>query len=230
MKTIILPGLDGSADLRRDFADSLPYDASTISYPTDKELSYQALSHFVGSKLPREEDFVLIAESFSGPVAARLGARQLNNLKAIVFVASFVKRPLPVPEQLLAFLDRAPLHSERMLRLARPFTFGRWGNGWLDAALLEEILELPESLIRFRLTQALTVDAMEKYRKIKTPMLYIRPKQDRVVWSPASVDMEAANPNLSIETVKGPHFLLQARPDAAAKTVAEFVEHLQVQA
>lgn len=72
---IVLPGLDGTGVLLEDFAAALSehFDVQVIPYPADKPLRYPQLCAFVRERLP-PGDFILVAESFSGPVALRLAA------------------------------------------------------------------------------------------------------------------------------------------------------------
>lgn len=73
MQVLILPGLDGQAVLRADFvaclAVSVPADC--LSYP-DHLTGYDDLLSVIKARMAEiDEDFVLIAESFSGPLALR---------------------------------------------------------------------------------------------------------------------------------------------------------------
>lgn len=227
MQAIILPGLDGTSGLRQAFEAKLDAPGKCIAYPADQKLSYQALAHFVDSQLPVDEDYVLIAESFSGPVAVRIAAKAPKRLKGIVFVASFVKKPLPVPEQANALLDQISLHSDLLLRLGRPITFGKWGSSKLDTELSRAIRTVPEDNLRFRLSQVLGVDYAQKFESLKLPMMYLRPKQDRIIWNAVCKEMADLNNRLSIQEVDGPHFILHAQPEVAAEQVFDFIQNLK---
>jgi pimeloyl-ACP methyl ester carboxylesterase len=68
---------------------------SHLSYPPDQTLSYDALLEVIEQQLRFEKEMVLIAESFSGPLAVRFAAAHPTRIKAVVLVASFVKLPVP---------------------------------------------------------------------------------------------------------------------------------------
>ncbi|MFA5258386.1 MAG: hypothetical protein WC360_09565, partial [Opitutales bacterium] len=73
---ILLPGLDGTGRLFSDFVAALGPEADVVvvSYPTDQCLSYHELVAFVRPFLPRDRPYVILAESFSGPIGIALAA------------------------------------------------------------------------------------------------------------------------------------------------------------
>jgi len=95
MKLILLPGMDGTGKLFQPFISELPgdIDCSIISYPANECLSYKELEAYILDKLPKDEDFVILVESFSGPIGYLLALRNLTNMKGIIFVATFLHSP-----------------------------------------------------------------------------------------------------------------------------------------
>jgi hypothetical protein len=92
---VLLPGADGTAELFKRFIKELPTNVEvTLDYEQLAELAFE---------LPQEKPYIIIAESYSGPVATTLATRSAGDLRAIVLVASFVARPLG----LLAILGSA---------------------------------------------------------------------------------------------------------------------------
>ncbi len=77
LATILLPGLDGTGDLFAPLLEVFPetLEPFVISYPPDQLLGYRELEEFVAAKLPADRDFAIVAESFSGPLAARLAGK-----------------------------------------------------------------------------------------------------------------------------------------------------------
>jgi hypothetical protein len=68
--------------------------ATTVGYPADKVLSYSELRPFVNAAVPKVEPFVLLAESFSTPLALEFAASNPPNLTAVVICAGFVFKPI----------------------------------------------------------------------------------------------------------------------------------------
>src|SRR5512147_2728475 len=72
---LLLPGLDGTGELFAAFVAALrEHEVRIITYPHDRALGYPALEEFVREKLPRDQDYFLLAESFSGPVGISIAA------------------------------------------------------------------------------------------------------------------------------------------------------------
>ena len=128
MKMVLLPGLDGTGLLFEPLIAELPkaIDVCIISYPTDRELSYQELVEYVLARLPKN-DFVLVAESFSGPIAYQLAQKSISNLQSIIFVATFLLPPH------VTLLRLSHLFSPRLITLLpnhflKLFLLGRESN------------------------------------------------------------------------------------------------------
>ena len=67
--------------------------ADVVAYPVDSVIDYAGLTDHVRTLLPRESPFVLVAESFSGPIALRLASAPPHGLKGIVLVCTFAASP-----------------------------------------------------------------------------------------------------------------------------------------
>ena len=93
---VLLPGLDGTGNLFARFVFALTpcLEARIVRYPTDRSLSYADLFSFVLDAIPQSQPFVLLAESFSTPLAVRLAATNPASLKGLVICAGFIKSPL----------------------------------------------------------------------------------------------------------------------------------------
>jgi pimeloyl-[acyl-carrier protein] methyl ester esterase len=96
MQLVLLPGMDGTGRLFDEFIRALPnsFPATTVPYPTDRYLSYSQLEELVRAACPKSEPFVLLAESFSTPLAIRLAAAKPANLAGLVLCTGFATGPL----------------------------------------------------------------------------------------------------------------------------------------
>lgn len=75
---VLLPGMDGTGTLFDPLLAVLPKTCQikVIKYPTDASLTYEELERYVIERLPiGRSPLIVIAESFSGPIALRLAAR-----------------------------------------------------------------------------------------------------------------------------------------------------------
>jgi pimeloyl-ACP methyl ester carboxylesterase len=112
MRLVLLPGLDGTGELFESFLKALPSSLTpqVVSYPTEQYLTYKELVSLVQSVLPRKEPFVLLGESFGGPLSIKVAALSPPNLRAVILCASFVSNPVPPSLTWAASLPR-PLLS-----------------------------------------------------------------------------------------------------------------------
>src|SRR5882724_3945896 len=83
---VLLPGLDGTGKLFADFIKVLGSRVSTmvVAYPSDHPLGYDELEELVRSALPQNRSFVVLGESFSGPIAIRIAAHWLTNFRGLI--------------------------------------------------------------------------------------------------------------------------------------------------
>ncbi len=89
----ILPGLDGTTRMLDGFvaqAHAAGFDdAAAIGYPHDRVLDADGLEAFAREQLPGDRPFVLLGESFSGPIALRIAADPPPMLRALVLSTTF---------------------------------------------------------------------------------------------------------------------------------------------
>lgn len=221
MRALVLPGLDGTGLLLAPFAEALNpgIDAHVVAYPPDVAMDYGALATYVEERLP-SESILLIAESFSGPVAIRLAARLPARFAGLVLCATFAKSPsrwMKPLRQLLAL----PLPIPPAGWIAA-VGMGRWtSQDWKNR--IERVMgTLRPKVVRHRLSAVLAVDASADLRCLRSPILYLQPSEDRLVPATAWLDIASTARDARLQRIEGPHFLLQANPKAAADAVRAF--------
>jgi pimeloyl-[acyl-carrier protein] methyl ester esterase len=211
----LLPGMDGTGILFKEFVRRLPdgVEANVVRYPEDIYLTYAQLAEMVTRVLPVYEPYVVIAESYSGPVAALLATHPVGNLQAVVFVSSFVSLPCGRLGAWIAKVLPAPL-----LRARAPASILRWllMNSATPREQVSEVQHAiarvsPEVLAR-RLRDALTVDFAETLRACAVRMVCLAPETDRLIGTRGLRGFLAAKPDMEIVKIAGPHFLLQCAP------------------
>lgn len=160
---VLLPGLDGSGKLFAPFVEALEpgLDVKVIRYPDDASLGYLALEAFVRSSLPVAQPFVLLGESFSGPIAISIAARPPANLLGAVLCCTFASNPRP---RLSSFQLLLPLVSHRTVPLAvsSSVLLGRYSTGTLRNVLLRVLDTLSPQLLRARLREVIHVDVTDQ--------------------------------------------------------------------
>jgi pimeloyl-ACP methyl ester carboxylesterase len=211
-KIVLLPGMDGTGLLFKPFIKLLSerFEAIVISYPTTKFLDYGQLVGYVKKRLPKAS-FILLAESFSGPIAYQLGLDKELKIKRIIFVASFISKPNPRLLSLLKFLPLSILLRFPIPQvLIKHFCFGDYTSHKLIGLFRESIRIVSTSV----LTQRLKILQSLKFptEKLNITCLNIGALDDRLLSLESLKEIENSGCHVETFEVNGPHFLLQARP------------------
>lgn len=223
---VILPGLDGTGTLLSEFASDFEVERSVIviDYPTDTFMTYDELVRYVGQRLP-SDDFVLVGESFSGPLALKIAGGQPPGLKGVVLGASFARLDIPA-KSLLSHV--AGIVSPRMLPMfALSFLLlGRWATSQNVKALRTAIEMVRPHVLSRRAQAALAVDLVEQGVTVDCPTLFLEARYDRLIPRAAVKIVTQICSRLRVETIDGPHFLLQVSRAACASAIQNFCDEL----
>lgn len=226
VKLVLLPGMDGTGELFRYFVDALPgeFDTVTVRYPNNQHLSYSELLSFVRVACPVSEPLVLVAESFSTPLAIQYAATNPANLEGLVLCAGFATSPMRGWRRFVGVL-LAPI----MFRVALPklavklWLVGSDAPPSLLAAVRVAISSVQPKVMAARARAVLACDARTELSQIAVPILYLQAKQDRLVGGTSLEEIRRIKPQMSVASLEGPHLLLQREPLRAAEVVVEFV-------
>jgi pimeloyl-[acyl-carrier protein] methyl ester esterase len=225
MKLVLLPGLDGSGQLFGPLVRALPTELSpvVVSYPNDKRLSYPALVRLVTQQLPASEDYVLLAESFSGPVAIEIAATHPANLKALVLSATFVSNPALLPE-IMSFLLCAPFFIlEPPQLVVNRYLLGRKPPIDLVETFRRAQRSVRPDVLAFRIRSVLNADVRKAFTACSLPILYLRANEDRLVKTRNLVEMQKIQPDMAVVGIDGPHLLLQREPAECMAAIDHFL-------
>jgi len=224
---VLLPGMDGTGELFALFCAALGDDIETIRvrYPTNEMLGYGELTAVARSWLPGDKPFVLLAESFSGPVAVLLAATKPTGLVGLILCASFVRNPRPAFGPLTSVLQSFWSNGIPK-RLLHSLLLG--GSATKDVRDdLDRVLKNVEKRVLFhRLRSIADVDVRQQLDRIEIPGMYLRATNDRLVPPASSRPFESLTPRWAIREIAAPHFVLQVAPRSAAREVREFVESI----
>jgi pimeloyl-[acyl-carrier protein] methyl ester esterase len=220
---VILPGLDGTGTRIAEFIRALQpaVDARIIVYPRDLPLGYDELETLVRAALPTDRRFVLLAESFSGPLAIRIAADPPLRLAAVILCGTFARTPFPwlrparrlavwLPIKALPRWMRAPL---------------MWGSGCAPPRAARAMTGVADAVVRRRIGEVLSVDETQRLASIELPMLILTARRDRIVPRRATRRLLQGAPAAHVMEIDGPHLLLQSRPRECAIRVLRFLRH-----
>jgi pimeloyl-[acyl-carrier protein] methyl ester esterase len=223
---VFMPGLDGTG---KSFEPLLPFVAADVRvtivrYPTHTFLSFAETVQCAAAQIPGDDPPVVIAESFSGPVAVRMIASGLCPARALVLCATFARSPHPVAWRVARFL-KLPL----FIRPDMPGLFFKFiiGDDQRIAALLplwkKVHADVPARMLASRLSLINHLDVTQDLPRLTMPCLYLQATDDRIVPPGRLKDFERNIPQLSVKKIKAPHFILQAEPRACLAAVDEFL-------
>lgn len=224
---VLLPGLDGSGLVFEPLLNCLPGEIipQVVRYPCDRPLSFEEHVDFARGELPCDRPFVLLAESFSGPVGLQLLAAPPENLLGVIFVATFVRSPSPLllklgrhlPPRLLLTLFSTTL-------LSRFFCLGKSPRE--SVALFRRALQSARLCAMARRLRILAELPPPPVTPFARPCLYLQADHDRLVPPGAAEDLRASLPQLQVKRLSGPHIILLARPEAGARVISDFIFQL----
>lgn len=223
LRIVILPGLDGTGRLFEEFANSLSrrYAVEIIDYPPEEILSYEALLDIVTRRLP-SADYVLVGESFSGPLALRIAARNPKSLKAVVLGASFARLDLPFKSMLGKLAAMVPVRAVPSVVLDALLMNGRATRD--ERLRLKRILRgIGPGVLAARARAALSVDLVADGVVVDKPVLYLRAAHDRLIPSTAADLVSTLARDFSVREIPAPHFLFPIEPARAADEIDEFL-------
>lgn len=223
MEVVILPGLDGTARLHDAFCSrlgALGVRAHAIAYPPDQPICYEALECLVREQLPSAGRFILLGESFSGPLAMQIAAYPPPGLVGLVLSTTFARAPVRALAPLAPFLRLAPARPPEPL--LSWFLLGPWATPDLRSALGAALRQVSPDVIRSRAAAALRVDVTALLPLVTLPVLQLVASHDRLLSRAAAAGPGRGFPDCRTVTVRGPHLLLQASSEPCAREVAAF--------
>ena len=223
VKLVLLPGMDGTGALFEPLLNCLPstIETTVIPLPQSGPQDYGSLAIHVRAPLPNEP-FFLLAESFSGPIAAALDQCPDMQVRGLVFAASFIE---PIRHPLLPLAKLLPLSALMSLPLSqlalKHFMLGHNGPRSDIARFANVVRSVPSSCLRARLG---TVSSFPPVGYASdTPSLYLRATGDRLIDASASDAFASTYQNLIVKDIDGPHFVLQAKPQQCAGEILAFM-------
>ena len=221
---VLLPGLDGTGKLFANFLKALDFSliAQVVPYPPDVPLSYDELEPLVRAALPTRQPFVLLGESFSGPIAIRIAARPPPGLKGLILCVTFASNPFPNlawARRLAAFL---PLKSlPRWIRA--PLMWGSTSPSKAPRQSERAMAGVATAVVRRRIAELLAVDETAALSQISVPTLELCAARDRVVSKSATMRIMHGIGHARRVDIDGPHLLLQTCPQECAAAVLAFM-------
>jgi pimeloyl-[acyl-carrier protein] methyl ester esterase len=223
---VLLPGLHGTASLWHPLLQHLPpgLQVLEISYSPDEPLGYAELLALVERQLPTHTSYAILAESFSGPLAIQIAAKQPPQLSAIILSTSFARHPLGWVGRGLRYLIggwmfRIPVP----LGLLRQQLLASEAPRNQVAEVRQAIRAVRPAVLARRAREALGCDVREEISRITIPVLILTGNRDRLVSSRIVKDFQTRTGHSVHRPLEAPHLLLQCQAPQAAREIAAFL-------
>lgn len=217
--------MDGTGELFSQFIAALPetFEAVAVGYPTERYLSYSELENLVRAASPVSERYMLVAESFSTPLAIQYAASKPANLAGVVLCAGFATSPVRGWRRLLGSLLAPLVFRVPLPKLAAQlWLVGSNAPTSLLMAVRDAISSVQPRVLVARLRAVLKCEVRADLCQIAVPILYLQAKGDRLVSASSLKDVQRIKPQVKVASLEGPHLLLQRQPQKAAEAVVEF--------
>ncbi|MFO7569170.1 MAG: alpha/beta hydrolase [Smithellaceae bacterium] len=223
---VFMPGLDGTG---KSFEPLLPFLAADdritiVRYPADRILSFEQTVSCAAAQMPKDISPVIIAESFSGPVAVRMIASNQVAARALVLCATFARSPHPFLWRIVRGLGLPLLIRPDMPKIFFRFVIGE--DRWIDdlMPLWKKVHEdVTPRVMAHRLSLINEVDVTADLDSLTLPCLYLQATRDRIVPASCLKDYQRAIRHLQVVSMAAPHFILQAKPQACLDAIFSFL-------
>jgi pimeloyl-ACP methyl ester carboxylesterase len=219
-RIVFLPGFDGEAALRRDFVAALAarHEVRAVSYPNRTLGSLDAYRVHAMAEAPVDWRPVLVAESFSGLVAARWASID-PRVQALVLCGSFARNPLGYATELGATLPAlvriGPALMNPAVQLSADPARRRWSAGFARA-----LGALRNDVIAERMRLIATEDVGAILGALSIPVVILQFEHDLVISASAREHLQASCARPHVVRLAGPHFALETRPSECAEAIA----------
>jgi pimeloyl-ACP methyl ester carboxylesterase len=222
---VLLPGMDGTGDLFEPLLAAIGdvFPTLILRYPTAVQLDYQALAELVRQSLPDDRPYIILAESFSGPIAIKLGAQSPRGMLGLILCASFVSSPRPELARFVGLLRAIPIRLAADLMGPR-MLMGRFQTPVLRRLFREALAKVSPPVLRARARAASLVDVSSEFKATQLPALYLQASEDNVIPKSAAERFARLAVRGRVVTVAGPHFLLQCASAESARAIREFID------
>jgi len=223
---VLLPGMDGTGVFFADFVAALGtrFKPAVVAYPNNPALGYAELETLARTYLPHNEPFLILGESFSGPIAISIAASNPSGLLGLILCVTFARNPHPLLPMVTTILKPFPAGRLPGFILHRNL-FGKFDSPRLRGRLREVGALVSAKTLKARLEAISAIDVSEKLRRVKVPTLDLRAKHDRVVSQACGTYIRKILPNVRVADLDAPHMLLQTVPEAAIAGIADFVRN-----
>lgn len=225
---MLLPGMHGSGLLFTPFTRELPdfIKPAVVTYPPDRPLDYEGHLKIVMAALPDNEPFVLLGESFSGPLALMAAARNPRGLRGVILCSTFVRYPLALPAALAGALLSLGLFRLLSPRLLVRILLKTGTSDEIKNLFFRAVSCVQPAVLTARARAVLDLDVTVQLRECAVPILVIQARNDRIVSRKSYGQLRSLRPDAETVVIDGPHLILQCAATEASREIRRFLERI----
>lgn len=223
-RVLLLPGLDGTGELFAPFVERAPAGVTVEAARLPAQLiEYPALADWAAGALRLDEQTVLVAESFAGPLAILVAARV--RLAAVALVNTWIVSPYARTWNWLIrpWAFRVPPPK----RVLRARMLGDTASDALVTRARDVVASVPPAVMAGRLRAMLSADVRREAAEVSrggTPLVVLHGDGDGLVPRRSVTHVEEAVPvRPTVIHLAGPHLLLQVEPEASWRALAPWL-------
>ncbi len=228
---MFLPGLHGTDELYDGLIDQLnllevSFHPTLISYPADLKQSYKKLFKWLCSHLALDQknvgyQTVIIAESFSTPLALKLADKFTPQVKAVIIGGGFCASPTNPG---FALLPLRPLFMIAPPRSAvRHFLTGAESSPELVDKVRSAVKKVSSKTLTQRISSILTLEEEQTPTIPKIPVLLLQAEHDAIIPWEIQNQLEQHLPHAVSHWLDSPHLIFQAQPETCASHIITFL-------
>lgn len=236
LKCLLLPGLHGTNELydplireleKLSSKEDIVLDIRALNYPLNINQQYQTLTDWIQQEIDFDKievPLLVIAESFSTPIALLLAEAHPDKICAVILASGFCASPLNIN---FALLPLRPLFMIPPPRVAlKHFLLDEDATKEELKKLREMIHAVPSKILSQRLHSVLTLKETNLPVIPNMPLLLLQAQHDALISWNIQNQLESHLPHAETHWIDSPHLLFQFKPQLAAKHIVEFISNL----
>ena len=223
---VFMPGFDGEGTLRQPFVDALAghHEVRAVDYPRHCLGSLDGYRDHAMASIPVDWRPVLVAESFSGLVAARW-AEVDSRVRGVVLCGAFARNPVGWAARAGAMMPSlvklGPALWHPVAKASRDPARARWSDGFAAA-----MAALPADVIAERLRLIAATDTVATLQGLEVPVVLVQFQGDQVIGRLARDHLQSVCHNAHVLHLPGPHFAIEVRPQECAAAIGARIREL----
>jgi pimeloyl-ACP methyl ester carboxylesterase len=223
VQLLLLPGMDGTGQLFAPLLGALGgVEPVVISYPPDEPLGYGDLLTLVRNRLPHGRPFILLGESFSGPLALMVAAEAPKGLQGVILCATFAKNPFGWLPACSRHLVRPVLFRMTLHFVVSKVLLGKSATPELRAQLARARRAVQPAVLAARARAIFNVDVLPQLVSCPVPILYLRGQYDHLLSNQVVRQLSRHKPSIQFTTLPASHLVLQTAPVLSAHAIEAF--------